>query len=114
VAAGRTAVVARKCLTERERMQYDLFMRLFGLALPKRIMEQKYGAHYQRRLWTELLALRLLGAVQDDGQTYRLTRRGLYYWVVIMREFFNGVNHFRAQMRERATQINREKGARHV
>ncbi len=102
VTAGRTALVARKCLTHRERMQYDLLMRLFGLALPKRLMQQKYGPRYARQLWKELLALRLLGAIEDDGQHYRLTRRGLYYGVVIMREFFNSVNHFRAQMRERA------------
>lgn len=111
---GRPAVVARKCLNKRERIQYDFFMRLFGLSLPKSVMQQKYGAQYRRRLWKELLALRLLGAVDEDRETYRLTRRGQYYWVVIMREFFNSVNHFREQMRARATRFNRERSASHV
>ncbi len=31
---------------------------------------------------------------QKDGWLY-LTRKGQYYWVIMMREFFIGVNNFR-------------------
>jgi hypothetical protein len=31
---------------------------------------------------------------------YLVTERGMYYWVIMMREFFIGVNNFRSQMRK--------------
>jgi hypothetical protein len=46
--------------------------------------------------------------VRDTGSRLELTERGMYYWVVMMREFFTGVNLFREQMR---LNIRRETGA---
>jgi len=37
--------------------------------------------------------------LRDEGDRYELTRRGKYYWVVMMRELFTGVNNFRDEMR---------------
>ncbi len=47
----------------------------------------------------ELTALRLAGAVRRNGERLELTDRGYYLWVMMMREFFIGVNNFREQMR---------------
>jgi molybdenum cofactor biosynthesis enzyme MoaA len=41
----------------------------------------------------------MLGALARDGDGYRLRRQGMYYWLVMMREFLSGVNNFRAEMR---------------
>ncbi len=62
-------------------------------------MEKKYCNTFRLTLWKEFLLFRLLRAIIRDRNVYRLTRRGMYYWVVMMREFFLGTNSFRDQMR---------------
>jgi len=46
-----------------------------------------------------LLRLRLIGAISGDELEIRLTERGFYIWVMMMREFFTGVNNLREEMR---------------
>jgi len=107
--AGRgSAMTAVRHLTPGERLHYDLLMTLFGLELHKPAMNRKYHGRFTRLLWKEFLLLKALGAVIDCGDTIRLTRNGQYLWLVIMREFFNGVNNFRDQMRQ---QIHAEREA---
>ena len=43
---------------------------------------------------------RLVGATRHDADAIRLTRTGMYCWVLMMAEFFNTVNDVREQMRE--------------
>jgi coproporphyrinogen III oxidase-like Fe-S oxidoreductase len=98
-AMGR-ALTAYRVLQDYEQARYDLVMNLFGLSLPKDVFRRKYGGLYFSLLWKEFLALRLSGAIVDEGDRIRLSRRGQYYWVIAMREFFSGVNNFRDQMRD--------------
>lgn len=86
-------------MSEREQMRYDLLTRLFGLRLDRAHIEAKYGGRFERTLWPELTAMRALGALRRDAQGWQLTERGLYVWVVLMREFLSGVNRFREQLR---------------
>jgi hypothetical protein len=44
--------------------------------------------------------MRLIGATRHDADAIRLTRLGMYCWVLMMAEFFNSVNDVREQMRE--------------
>ena len=43
----------------------------------------------------------LAGALTEDDEAWRLTDRGMYYWVLMMSEFFESVNRFRETMRAR-------------
>jgi len=52
------------------------------------------------RMAPELAAMRLVGATRHDAGGIRLTRLGMYCWVLMMAEFFNSVNGVREQMRE--------------
>ena len=94
------AITAQRSLTEFQQARYDIVMTLFGLSLKKEEHRDKYHGRFFSLLRKELLALRLLGAIADDGEHIRLTRKGQYLWVIMMREFFTGVNNFRDQMRE--------------
>jgi len=47
----------------------------------------------------ELLSMQLVGATRHDPDAIRLTRLGMYCWVLMMAEFFNAVNDVREQMR---------------
>ena len=86
-------------LNERDQRRYYLLMELFGGALDKRRAEERFAGRFERGLWQELGALRMIGAVRDRGASFELTERGHYLWVVIMREFFSGVNRLRDEMR---------------
>ena len=99
--AGRDVSTMTACrnLGLKKQLQYDFLMRLFGLHMEKEAMREKYGEAYRRLLRKEFLLFKSLGALEETEKEYRLTRDGMYYWVLMMREFFTGVNNFRAQMR---------------
>jgi coproporphyrinogen III oxidase-like Fe-S oxidoreductase len=99
VERGRTGVTGQRVLGERERMRYDLLMRLFALRLDKDWMRARYGTRVELKLAPELLALRAIGAIEEDARSWRLTDRGMLVWVMMMSSFYESVNEFRAQMR---------------
>jgi coproporphyrinogen III oxidase-like Fe-S oxidoreductase len=99
VRSGGGGIVNQRRFHRPEQLRYDFLINLFGLALNGETMSRKYGEAWQRALWKEFLFFRLLGALAVDGDVYRLTERGMYYWVVMMREFLCGVNNFREDMR---------------
>ena len=81
-------------------MRYDYLVRLFGGELRRDYIERRYGKAFWVYMAPELLAMRALGATRHDADAIRLTRRGMYCWVLMMAEFFNSVNAVREQMRE--------------
>jgi hypothetical protein len=75
-------------------------VRLFGGALRREDIAARHGTAFWLRMAPELVAMRLLGATRHDADALRLTRRGMYCWVLMMAEFFNSVNDVREHMRE--------------
>jgi coproporphyrinogen III oxidase-like Fe-S oxidoreductase len=106
VESGTVGIVRRRELSPRDQMRYYLLMRLFGGSLDTAAAENKFDGKFRRTLWPELAALRVLGAVKDTGAELLLTESGNYLWVMMMREFFTGVNNLRDEMRDN---IMREK-----
>jgi len=88
-------LMASRTFTLQERMRYDLVMRFFGTKLNLSSLREKYGGRLSPRLWLDFLLFRLAGALRYESPDWRLTQRGCYLWVVIMREFFTAVNNFR-------------------
>ena len=95
VAGGQSGITRQLSLDKRDQRHYWLLMNLFGGSVPRSAVPGGYGA----ALALELLGLRLIGALRKAGGEYRLTERGQYLWVVLMREFFTNVNEFRERMR---------------
>jgi menaquinone C8-methyltransferase len=96
---GKSAITAGREMTEHEQMQYDLLMKLFGLRINNSDIRMTHGPSFHKKLWKELTVFKLLGALKETKDELLLTERGMYYWVIMMREFFIGVNNFRSQMR---------------
>ena len=96
---GLSGVTGERRLGARERMQYDLLLRLFGLRLDRAWARARYGERFERALAPELAAFRLLGAIDSDARGWHLTDRGMFLWVQMMSAFFESVNAFREQMR---------------
>ena len=79
---------------------YDFMMKLFGTTLKVDEAERKFHGRFMKTLRAAVQVFKLLDAVKEDRGTLRLTRRGQYLWVIMMREFFTGVNNFRDTCRE--------------
>jgi coproporphyrinogen III oxidase-like Fe-S oxidoreductase len=100
VEGGQSGITQRRVLGARERMRYDFLVRLFGGKLDREWLRKRYGRAFWWKLAPEVAAMRLVGATRHDADALRLTRTGMYCWVLMMAEFFNAVNHVREQMRE--------------
>jgi oxygen-independent coproporphyrinogen-3 oxidase len=100
VEGGQSGITQRRVLGLRERMRYDYLVRLFSGELKRDYVERRYGRSFWWHLAPELAAMWLVGATRHDADAIRLTRRGMYCWVLMMAEFFNSVNDVREQMRE--------------
>lgn len=99
VEQGKTGIVRRQTMGRIDQMRYHLLMQLFGGSLDLEASERRFNGEFRRALRAELTGLRLFGAIERSGEQLRLTERGYYLWVMMMREFFTGVNNLRDQMR---------------
>lgn len=100
IEGGQSGITQRRTLGLKERMRYDFLVRLFGGELRHDHVAKRYGGAFALRMAPELTAMRLIGATRRDPDAIRLTRLGMYCWVLMMAEFFNSVNGVREQMRE--------------
>ncbi len=98
IETGRFGISRRQPLTGRDQLRYFMLMNLFGLKLDKQLAEHRYPGFF-RKLAPEILALKIMGAIRDEGDHLVLTRRGMRIWILIMREFFMAVSDFRDLMR---------------
>lgn len=99
VSTGKTSVVRKRSLSRREQMRYYLLMRLFSGQLDLDIAERRFNGQFESMVWRDIKGLKLIGAVSETAECLHLTESGYYLWVVLMREFFSGVNGFRDDMR---------------
>ena len=99
VKSGTFPLFAKKDFSTTEQIQYDFMMKLFGTSLDVEKAERKFQGKFLKTLRKELLLFRLAGAVAQENGRLTLTRKGEYFWVIMMREFFTGVNNFRDMCR---------------
>jgi len=92
---GELPLLAARDFPPRQQARYDFLMKLFGLKLDISFLKEKYGGRGTGYLWSEILAFKLIGGLRRENDTFYLTDRGRYYWVIMMREFFTAVNNFR-------------------
>lgn len=92
---GVLPIAAKREFSLKERLRYDLLMKLFGLRLDLGQLNAKAGRDIYRYLWPEIFFFWITGGLKRQGTVLSLTKKGQYYWVIMMREFFIGVNNFR-------------------
>lgn len=91
---GKTGVNAFKRYDKKSQMRYWFMMNLFGMDFDRNAFNERFNTPVWRGLPFEMLFMNLMGAFQNQDRS-RLTRRGQYLSVVMMREFFSGVNNVR-------------------
>jgi len=99
IGSDRPGIVMSRRLSEIEQLRYKFLVGLFGLELDWESIRRDHRSTWLGPLWKERLFFSLLGSIRRDGGSYRLTDKGMYHWVVMMREFLTGVNNFRDEMR---------------
>ncbi|MCX5805055.1 MAG: radical SAM protein [Proteobacteria bacterium] len=92
---GMLPITGKRVFSIKERLCYDFLMKLFGLSLDIKQLSIRNKVNANRYLWSEILFFRFVGGLKKSGNTLFLTKKGQYYWVLMMREFFIGVNNFR-------------------
>lgn len=87
-----------------EQMQYRFMMSLFDHRLDKRKFKEDFGYPVEIGLLKELAFMKLIGAFSKDStRVLELNPDHRYTLVVMMREFFAGVNTVRDQARQALT-----------
>ena len=100
IEAGNMSIMGKTSFTLRDRMRYRFMMQLFGLCLDKKAFERDFGMSVDLGLPAEMAFMRLNGAfATDNAEELTLTPKGRYLTVVMMRQFFIGVNGLRDQAR---------------
>lgn len=107
--AGHMSMMGKTTFSLHDRMRYRFMMQLFGLRLDKRQFERDFGVSIEVGLPVELAFMRACGAfATDNADELTLTPKGRYLVVVMMRQFFIGVNNLRDQARAALTGEERE------
>lgn len=101
VDAGGTGTAFRQGMSTREQMLYYLLTKMFGGSMAKAEARLRFDGRLEQKLAPELALLKFIGAIRDTGDSLVLTSRGQYLWVVLMREFFAGINGLRDKIRRR-------------
>jgi menaquinone C8-methyltransferase len=99
---GELPLKSRKVFTRKEMARYSFLMSLFGLKLDLSAFKRQVGYPLWRLLGPDCLFFFLTGALRMTPSGIELTERGRYYWVIMMKEFFTGVDNFRDMSREAA------------
>lgn len=106
VAQGKMALTGVQPFNRHQQMRYRMMMDLFGLNFNRAAFEQRFGVSAERGLWLEMLFFNLLGAFEKENRSIP-SPTGRYLSLVIMREFFTGVNNLRDIARASLTPFDR-------
>ncbi len=109
IAEDRMSVMGKTTFSKRDRMRYRFMMQLFGLRLDKVQFKKDFGCSIEKGLALEMAFMRTFGAFAiDNDEELTLTDTGRYLMVVMMRQFFIGVNNLRDQARAALTGEERQ------
>jgi menaquinone C8-methyltransferase len=104
----QTALTGFHKFNKHDRMRYRFLMDLFGLCLDKKRFKEDFGIPIEKGLPLEMAFMQTAGAFEkNDKDEITLTAKGRYLMVVMMREFFSGVNRVREHARQALTQEER-------
>jgi coproporphyrinogen III oxidase-like Fe-S oxidoreductase len=101
---GLLPLAAARSFAPAERVRYDFLMKLFDGKLDLDSLEKRHGPQAVSTLSSALAFFRLAGVLRRRGRIISLTARGYYVWVILMREFFVGVNRLRQDCLALATE----------
>lgn len=101
IQSGRPSIYAEQHYGRREQMRYGFMMEMFSLQFNRERFKDAFDVSMETGLWFEFLFMRMVKAFSRvSPEVNELTPRGKYLSVVMMREFFSGVNNVRDAARQ--------------
>lgn len=101
VASGHAPITGKRRFSKIDQMRYRFMMDLFGLRLDKPAWKARFGRSIEQSLPLEMAFFQASGAfAENTPEAITLTPHGRYLLVVMMREFFSGINRIRDQARQ--------------
>ena len=106
---GRQSPVIAKCaFSKKERLKYTFLTRLFDGAVDIKTYNEQNDANINKDLFVELSLLKLVNAIYEENGVIKPTFFGKYICVVLMRDFYAGMDKVRAIFKDDA-KIKRSK-----
>ena len=106
--AGRMSVSASQNYGRREQMRYRFMMELFGLRFDRERFRKNFGVPAEWGLCVEMFFMLVGSFSKVTREAFYTTARGKYLSVVMMREFFSGVNNVRDEARKALSEEERQ------
>jgi coproporphyrinogen III oxidase-like Fe-S oxidoreductase len=94
ISSGNLPIVGWRPLSGHEQMYYYLLTKLFGIRFDKNGFSRRFGTDIDRKLFKELIALKLFKIIEDNGKI-TVNREGMYTVSSMMRDFFTSLNSLR-------------------
>jgi coproporphyrinogen III oxidase-like Fe-S oxidoreductase len=93
--SDQSPITACRDFSKRDRMRYKFMLALIAGSLSLSDIKTKVGNHFRLFLGGELLFLLSMGALVVRDNKLVLTRKGRYYWVILMGTMFSAVGDYR-------------------
>jgi len=91
----KSPIAGCRVLSKRDRMRYMFMLSMIAGSASISDIENKAGNHFWLFLGGELVFLLLMGAIVVRNGQFMLTRKGRYYWMILMGTMFSVVGDYR-------------------
>ena len=92
----QSPVIAKCAFSKKERLKYTFLTRLFDGAVDIKAYNEQNDANINKDLFVELSLLKLVNAIYEENGVIKPTFFGKYICVVLMRDFYAGMDKVRA------------------
>ena len=92
---NKSPVIAKRTFSHLERIRYGLLLKLLKGSVSVADMKEKFGSYFWFYLCAEFLFLFITRTITFRDNNIILTRRGRYYWVILMRTLFSIAGDYR-------------------
>ncbi|WP_394132557.1 coproporphyrinogen III oxidase family protein [Shewanella maritima] len=103
IAQGRMAVEQQKRYQLKEVMQYRFLLGMFSGRLSRKYFRDNFNVNLDTALFKEMASMKAIGAIKNDPNNpddIIVTDNGKMMGLVMMKEFYSGMDNVRAQLRK--------------
>ncbi|GLP97560.1 coproporphyrinogen III oxidase family protein [Paraferrimonas sedimenticola] len=103
IAQDRMGVSQKKTYNKKAIMQYRFLLGMFSGRLSRRYFKEQFGVNLDTALFKEMMSMRALGALKNDPndpEQLIVTDNGKMMGLLMMKEFYSGMDNVRAQLRK--------------
>lgn len=103
IAAGKMGVEQQKNYSKKDVMQYRFLLGMFSGRLSRKYFRETFGVNLDTALFKEMASMRAIGALKNDPMdpdNLIVTDNGKMMGLLMMKEFYSGMDNVRAQLRK--------------